>query len=496
MYIIIQSIVLFCFSLQANENKPSDTVHFYRYSNSEIGFKLDPESEAILSSKMPDFISWKDILKKIDPDKLGREPGSGKVFSITSGIPLLMPMSCTSFPVLQPYTGQLMMATAAHCIFGSDPEKYSDYATSGNSIMGVQNYLAKGINISGDYHKEYSFISDTILTAIPEDEAENFGKDNAFEMAEKLPERGDIIYMEGYKGYSIPLVGGLTWGTRVSCVYMGKFYDFHSKPVFKKAKSVESRFNINEYAYCPKGLAGPGMSGGPTTDSEGKVIGINSSHLLLDNAANMDYDVYVFSSLTKSDYEPEDQKNLLPIRDGYYKFANVSSLSQDFKLYKGKMCMIGGSIRLLSANFKNGYLDGQMVSKFQNTVFNAYTYFDMGIAYRIKATGPLKTEADFMRDDKLRSPCDPDFDPQVDARPWYGGLFSALEKDYGPNVEDRFAKMDKEVWKNWDDSNEMYREQYEKSWEEMNEKYKNRPQLRKLGPHNRVLRNYLKSNDD
>ncbi|MAF91203.1 MAG: hypothetical protein VX583_05090 [Bdellovibrionota bacterium] len=495
--ILIQSISLFSLALMANEGLQEDRVDFYRYNNPEIGFTLDQESALDLHLKMPEYLNWQEVLSKIDPEKLGREPGSGKVFSITSGIPFILPMSCTSFPLIHPFTKQLMMATATHCVFGSEPEKYSDYATSGNSIMGVQNYLAKGINISGAYHKEYSYITDTILTAIPEEKAEDFGKDNAFEMADRLPQRGDIVYMEGYKGYNIPLVGGLTWGTRVSCVYMGKFYDIHSKPVFNKAGSVIMRYDINDYLYCPEGLGGGGMSGGPITNSEGKVIGINTRRLTgLDSAINVDYDVFAFSSLTKADYEFEDREKLLPIRDGLYKYRNVNNIYQSSLPYKGKMCISGSTIKDLSVNFKNGYMDGPMRSRFEGQFLSSTTYFDMGIPYRFAVSGSPKTEADFINDEDKRSPCDPNFDIKVDRSNWYGGLFSAFAKDYGPKVKDRFAKMDKEVWVVYDETNEMHREKYENAWQEMIDKYKDKPAPRRLGPRNRVLKNYLKMNDD
>lgn len=425
-----------------------------------------------------------------------REQGSGKVYSVTSGIPLLYAFTCSSFPLIHPYTGILMMATATHCIFGNQPDKYSDYATSGGSIMGVQNYLAKGINISEDYHKEFSYITDILLTAIPDEKADIFGLENAFTMAEHLPERGDIIYMEGYKGYNIPFVAGLTWGTRVSCTYMGKFYDFHTKPVFAKANSIVKRFDINDYVYCPKGKVGEGMSGGPMTNTKGEVIGVNTRYIALDEAQNMDYDVFVFSSLTKSDYEFEDRENLLPLRDGQYTFANVNSIGKAPKKYKGKQCILGGTSKTITANFKNGFLDGDMTTYLATKEVNlVFTKFEMGLPYRFKVIGGLKTGRDLKREENLRSPCHPQFDPGVDGRELFGGLFMPFDDEYSPDLEDQFAKMDKSTWAVFDENNEQYRDLFLEKWRRMTENFKRNKNLPIIPEEDRVLRNYDKYNE-
>lgn len=327
-------------------------------------------------------LSWQEVLKKINQTELRVSKGSEKVYGYAKGIPLLYIDMCSAFVAEHPFTQKSLAFTAVHCM--SSPEHFSETARNSASFFGLENYLdpnhfsmdSKNMDIS------YSIASDIYASEIPN--VDDFEKSHVFKVADDLPERAEIVYIEGYNMTLIPYVTAWTTSTKIACYYMGKQIDYYKIGLLKKYP----RYTITDYLYCPKEPDDlRGMSGGPVVNEAGEVIGMSIRALGASNFSNVDYTIVTFAAITKKEYAySEYPEDFVPRKNGRRNYFNVTALSSQKE--GSKLKIFAGNLYEVRAKFNEDLLDGvtSIVTK-KGGLIDRFHHFDRGRVVRSKVIG-------------------------------------------------------------------------------------------------------------
>jgi len=230
--------------------------------------------------------------------------------SFISGLPVLAYSLCSGSPVRSRQWEKPMFLSARHCFPKSIPEGEAVRgAYASGSVMGLPDPGARALEFKPGLG-QFDLIQDFALVPVSGDVSP---KARIYDLAQRMPQPGDMITIWGYPGVGVPLIGGAAPLTKMECSYLG--------PIMNGSSAKGRPFTMLHAALCPSRTFIQGMSGGPILNSSGELIGALSMSTLPRQLEGGEVAV-IFPEVTEARVnwaaDPARRDYLRPLADGVF----------------------------------------------------------------------------------------------------------------------------------------------------------------------------------